>query len=466
MNKVHILMDPGIIPLDSLKEVIDDFSFHHKLSFIIEQHKKELYKDLSDLYKVVCYEDFTITSTERLPLESLSDYDNAIQTVLNDYRTFLIAERVRGLLNSESSFNSIEKIENTIYNFILFHNEFNFDELIFQATPHNLTNWVIAKTAESIGISVKMIQTSPIPWRFWLVEGLDVQRIIYPNTKQVVGNDQSNLIKQYIKMNQSGYSDALPDYEKDRLKARKGDYWQWKKELIDVSKSPRKLLNLKSKRKNYKLYSKLAEYPNNKDNYIVFFLHFQPERTSLPEAGIYSNQWLIIKAIQTCLPEGWQLYVKEHPSMFINKFDKRYRHADFYKNVSKLEKIKLIPLDTDTFNLIDNCKAIATITGTVGVQSLIRNKPVLSFGVASFRDHKMVYEINNTKQLKDALTALIKSNYLEFYTIETYLNNVAEKSVSRDVGDTDNFSFYTRKNRIEGHTKLMSNYFNHYSSQS
>jgi hypothetical protein len=43
------------------------------------------------------------------------------------------------------------------------------------------------------------------------------------------------------------------------------------------------------------------------------------------------------------------------------------------------------------FVLIDKASAVATVTGTVGLEALIRGKPVLAFGAAQYRGAKGVF---------------------------------------------------------------------------
>src|SRR5690606_22040192 len=117
----------------------------------------------------IFYEDFEIEKNNILNNETLVIYDKAVLKILNDSRTFLLAERVNKIHYWNSLFNIIPKIEKTIFNFLYFHQSNPIDEILFQATPHNLLNWVLAKTAEIAGIKVKMIQTSPLPWRYWVV---------------------------------------------------------------------------------------------------------------------------------------------------------------------------------------------------------------------------------------------------------------------------------------------------------
>lgn len=455
--KKHLIFDPGMLPPEKLIDIFKTSTQKYHLTLMTESRRKnqfQLFKENN--FPVIFYEDFIIENNNKLNPDSLKLYDKAVCEIINDNRTFLISERVNKLHPWNSLFNKIPFIEKIIFNFLYFHQENPADEMLFQATPHNLPNWVLAKTAQVAGIKVKLIQTSPLPWRFWVVEGLDEQNPVFPESA-AVSVDEIDLIDKYISLNQRDYKTALPEYEKKRLDSRKGKYWSWKKEFKDIIKHLPKALTIYSKRKNYRLYNSLAEYPADNQKYIAFFLHYQPERTSMPEAYHYSNQWLIIKKIAANLPDGIILYVKEHPSVFINNFDVRYRNEAFYKDISKLRNVQLIPLDCDTFDMIDKAKAIVTITGTVGVQALIRNIPVIAFGTASYRNLKNVYVDKNDMDFQKVLNQVLNSKPLENNEQRETFIEVAKKSISglHQHINKQAINFYKSENRVNGHIELL-----------
>ena len=388
-------------------------------------------------------------------------YDCILKSILSDQRTLLIAERVNKLFPWRSLFNLTSTIEKIIYNSLYFFQENKIDYLLFHSTPHNLPNWVLAKTAELLGISVRMIQTSPLPYRYWIVEGLDIQKPIFPNNVTVTDFD-IELLNEYIKLNQADYKEALPEYEKKRLDSRKGKFWSWRKEFKDILKNPKFLITILGKRKLFNLYKSLSVQPNFENKYIVFFLHFQPERTSMPEGLDFSNQWFIIKMISQTLPDDWELLVKEHPSTYTNRIDFKYRGTTFYSDIDKLQNVKLVPLHINTFDLIDNSQGVVTITGTVGVQSLIRNKPVLVFGLASYRGLNNVYTIKTIADLRNAFSDIEShfSNY-ELSKLDD-LRTINSLSISgiNDNESLDKVNFYKRENRINGNLKLLYDLFN------
>ena len=51
--------------------------------------------------------------------------------------------------------------------------------------------------------------------------------------------------------------------------------------------------------------------------YNYLFLHYQPEASSIPLAGMFADQMIAIEKINSKLKENECLVIKEHPCQFI-----------------------------------------------------------------------------------------------------------------------------------------------------
>ena len=56
-----------------------------------------------------------------------------------------------------------------------------------------------------------------------------------------------------------------------------------------------------------------------------------------------------------------------------------------------------MPMNIDSFPLIANSKAVATVTGTVGWEAMVRRKPVLVFGLSWYEKYAGVLKIVDEK---------------------------------------------------------------------
>lgn len=69
------------------------------------------------------------------------------------------------------------------------------------------------------------------------------------------------------------------------------------------------------------------------------------------------------------------MYVKENP-----KQDNSDRSRYFLAQLIKLDNVRLISQKEDTFNLIENCIAVATVTGTAAWEAMLIGKYAIFFG--------------------------------------------------------------------------------------
>ena len=110
-------------------------------------------------------------------------------------------------------------------------------------------------------------------------------------------------------------------------------------------------------------------------DFVYFPLHFQPEQNTTAWGGIYDDQLLAIEQLSRKLPDGWKILVKENPLQpgFM-------RGKWFYERLNGIANAELVPVETDTYELLRKSRFAATITGTVGWESISGGKPVLVFG--------------------------------------------------------------------------------------
>ena len=100
----------------------------------------------------------------------------------------------------------------------------------------------------------------------------------------------------------------------------------------------------------------------------------------MPDEDVRSNQILNVKKLASALPKDWFIYVKHHP--FQTHFKLNFWAWEFYGNVlryyksieslkylSKMENVRIIDNSMSQKKLIENAKAIATISGTAFLEA-------------------------------------------------------------------------------------------------
>ena len=148
-----------------------------------------------------------------------------------------------------------------------------------------------------------------------------------------------------------------------------------------------------------------------KDKYIFFALHFQPERSTLPDGLLFANQIIAIKMLSKNLPNNYKIYVKEHPKQMA--FDLRndhYRSFDFYKKIKDIKNVRLLGSKSNYDNLIKNSFCTATITGSVTWDGLLQGKPGIIFTNSYLAKCDSVKVVNTNKDVLKALNSFNKKN--------------------------------------------------------
>ncbi|MGH8491023.1 MAG: hypothetical protein ACREXS_19695 [Gammaproteobacteria bacterium] len=179
------------------------------------------------------------------------------------------------------------------------------------------------------------------------------------------------------------------------------------------------------------LYESLcADVPINVP-YVYVPMHYQPERTTCPDGGIYNDQSLMVNLLSHALPEGWWLYVKEHPTQFSYAGNgEQSRNEYFYQDLHSLPNMRFIRLETPTLELTDNARAVATVTGMAGWEAVCRGKPALVFGNAWYRLCRGVYPIRTADDCRDALLAIKNGVTVKSRDVEAFVAALEHISAS------------------------------------
>jgi len=163
-----------------------------------------------------------------------------------------------------------------------------------------------------------------------------------------------------------------------------------------------KAIRYKRMMKNY--YQSLSVIPDFSKNYICFALHYQPEATSNPSGDIFTDQYLAVEQVASQIPDNWYIYVKEHTSQFLTISEgQKSRFKHHYEDLLKIPNVKLVSLEANPFDLIDNSKAVATITGTVAWEAIIRKKPTIIFGFSWLESYHGIKKIINNMDIESIL---------------------------------------------------------------
>ena len=128
-------------------------------------------------------------------------------------------------------------------------------------------------------------------------------------------------------------------------------------------------------------------------------MQYQPEQTTLIGGNFFANQVATIENIAKCLPLGYRLIVKEHPRGRGARPAWQYLHLAHYPNIQFC--------DADSKEILKRCEAVVTITGTIGLEAMALDKPVVVLGNVYYDFSEVVYKAHSWPDLGQTLRRIL-----------------------------------------------------------
>lgn len=332
-------------------------------------------------------------------------------------------------------------------------NDLKPDLIIFSDIPHASYNFVVYSLAKRYDIPTIMLETT---------YGLDSLMVVHDykevsrdllrtyNEIKDESHDLSELsvdAREYFERLIDPEIDATPDYKKI-MDARMNDPLRIMPTLSKVLenirtrrffataisflrllfRTERRIMSIdKHDPTNYKHYYLLKRFKKIKDEYekeyralqsdadinkkfIYMPLQFQPECSTSPLGGVYVDQILAVKTLSAAIPKDWMIYVKEYPGQWhpYNPKTHLYRYKNYYNEIAELSNVRIIPPELSTFDLLDKCQAVCSVSGTAGWEAVARSKPVLFFGHRWYMYCEGVFRIDSVESCKAALDEILR----------------------------------------------------------
>jgi hypothetical protein len=377
-----------------------------------------------------------VESLRRRPCgSSIDQRERIVRAVLGDFKVFLL--RMRFLrVDHEGAFRGIGYFSDVV-DYALTLAETHRPDTVFCAyTPHTVESWIIVRTFEELGAKVIRLIPSPLPWVLLPVQGLLNRTgcILIAKQRRPVN---SLAINKYIDKLSGDYSAAMPYYEKlaNRFSLAR---------LLSVFKGfhPRDIVKQIEKWVVWREFQVAATSLPKETSFGVYFLHYQPEMNTLPEAELYCDQFQAVNKLAAALPEGVSLIVKEHPSTFSKRCDRRWRPAGFYARLLSLPNVRICPEEIGAFELIDRSMFVASIAGVCLTEALARGKPAVTFYSPRFDcfSDDLVIDANNLSQseLKAVLNDFIRGER-RYGGVDVLIKCLKETSIHGYDGSVNDF---------------------------
>ncbi|HLC90271.1 MAG TPA: hypothetical protein VJI15_00730 [Candidatus Nanoarchaeia archaeon] len=141
------------------------------------------------------------------------------------------------------------------------------------------------------------------------------------------------------------------------------------------------------------------EQPLEHEKYVFFPLQVFPEASTSIRGKWYVDQVSLIDNLVKAIPCDYKLYVKEHPKNF------SIRPAGFHRSIKKHQNVRLISPFANTIEMIKKSSLVITITGTVGWEAVLLQKPVLTFGEVFYNLFDEVKRVESIEKLPELVSS-------------------------------------------------------------
>ncbi|MFA6106243.1 MAG: hypothetical protein WC745_01070 [Patescibacteria group bacterium] len=319
------------------------------------------------------------------------------------------------------------------------------EAVIFSVQPHAGFDFVLYSIAKHLKIKTVIFEYTGVSDRHFVINDYSVgcdklRKEIEDNRGKAIGiKDLSSDIREFYLRQADRARQAISKEVGNIKKSFSGfnlvliKLRMLKRAIADFSFLKKSYFYFKKKLgKNFrKEYIEVQIQPDWNKKFIYLALHYQPEAATSPLGGVFVDQLLMIKNLAYALPDNWVIYVKEHPVQWLisGLNYTSFRYPGYYKSISEIKNVKIVPIDTSAEELIEKSEAVATITGSAGREALLRKKPVIIFGYPNYRYCPGAFKVNDVLSCQAAITKIKSGFILEERDILNYLYSLDRISI-------------------------------------
>lgn len=215
-------------------------------------------------------------------------------------------------------------------------------------------------------------------------------------------------------INQIVKKTAKPDYMKIKPKSKKEILSDNLKKLTGYVKgerfnTPHPLLKLsleKKKNKRSEIWDFISGdiLSKSKEIKILYPLQMQPEANIDVWGRKFRNQTELIETIASNLPEDCVLYVKPNPK---SNYELNDRLIDF---IETSDQVKALSHSAKMEDIIHEVDLVVTVTGTIAMECILSNKPIISLVKNLNNDSRNCYHIDNLEEDLVKFIDVLKKN--------------------------------------------------------
>ncbi|MEI6095543.1 MAG: hypothetical protein WCR08_08825 [Gammaproteobacteria bacterium] len=138
------------------------------------------------------------------------------------------------------------------------------------------------------------------------------------------------------------------------------------------------------------------------EKFVFFPLHVQPELAVSPLGGHFEEQVEAVRLVARYLPPGWRIVIKEHPDQAVFG----HRPAGFYEKFAVIPQVSFVRVDYSVDELIKVCRAVITISSSIGRQAIIAGRPVGLLGSTWWSSAPGVFKVASNVTMQEMFAQL------------------------------------------------------------
>lgn len=150
-----------------------------------------------------------------------------------------------------------------------------------------------------------------------------------------------------------------------------------------------------------KLMSGHYSYPQEGEKYVYYPFHVPLDVQLTARCPEFFDQEGLVKKIADAVPEGYKLYIKEHPAAIGGHSLSKLKAA------LQNNKIRLIHPGQNSYDIIKNAACIVTVNSKVGVEAIMQGRPVVVLGRTFYRGKGVTVDVKNLDDLPKAIAEAV-----------------------------------------------------------
>lgn len=151
-----------------------------------------------------------------------------------------------------------------------------------------------------------------------------------------------------------------------------------------------------------KLLSGHYTHPAQGEKYVYYPFHVPLDVQLTARCPEFFDQETLVGKIAGSLPEGYTLYIKEHPAAIGGHSLSKLKNA-----LARHSNIKLIHPGHNSYDIIKNAACIVTVNSKVGVEAIMQGKPAVVLGRTFYRGKGVTIDVEDMNNVSKAISEAI-----------------------------------------------------------